>query len=66
MKNVSLRVTPRIDKNLDTKKKSTTTNHVSKISHHPVRQMTPFDSKGFKKDLLGEIYSYIDSKIEFL
>lgn len=65
MKNVSLRVASRIDKNSD-KKKSTTTNHVSKISHHPVRQVTPFDSKGFKKDLLGEIYSYIDSKIEFL
>lgn len=65
MKNVSLRVTSRIDKNSD-KKKSTTTNHISKVSHHPVRQATPFDSKGFRKDLLGEIYSYIDSKIEFL
>jgi len=31
-----------------------------------VRQPTPFDSKGFKIDLLDEIYSYVDSKIEFL
>jgi hypothetical protein len=80
-KNVSLRVTSiSIHENhIDERKKSQFTNEKKSQIENEMRKSelrdkntvsadraTPFNSSAFKKDLLNEIYSYVDAKIEFI